>query len=205
MYTPVSEDPALSEKFKSEYRAHIPNEISFKIVANKIINGKYIGMVNYEYLLDLWQIALNIRRNNQSYEYIAQRVITLIGQVYPQLQGLTLDTQLEERTLCMNQIISYYLCGCSDEDFAALFQQDTDLAQVTFQEYFKIYKIALTAISEEKERLSEVMNFEINEEEILKPRAEPNVYVEVQDNCKKVENMTVDELRKLLRSLQLKK
>lgn len=105
----------------------------------------------------------------------------------------------------MNQIISYYLCGCSDEDFAALFQQDTDLAQVTFKDYFKIYKIALTAITEEKERLPEVVNFVINEEEILKPRTEPNVYVEVQENFKKVENMTADELRKLLRSLQLRK
>lgn len=72
---------------------------------------------------------------------------------------------------------------------------------MTFQEYFKIYKIALTAISEEKERLPEVVDFAVNEEEILKPRAEPNIYVEVQNNCKKVENMTVDELRKLLRSL----
>ena len=85
VYTPVSEDPALSESFKSEYRSRIPNEISFRIVANKIISGEYIGMVNYEYLLDLWQIALNIRRFNASYEYIAQRIITLIGQVYPKL------------------------------------------------------------------------------------------------------------------------
>ena len=205
MYTPVSEDPDISELVKGQYRARIPNEISFKQVATKIINGDYIGLVNYEYLSDLWQIALNIRRFNASNEGVAQRVIALIGQVYPKLKGFTLDTPLEERTPCMNQIISHYLCSCSDEDFAALFQQDTDLAQVSFQEYFKVYKIALTAILEEKERLPEVTGFQVNEKEILTPRKDPNVYVETPDHYKKVENMTVDELRKLLRSLQLKK
>jgi len=153
LFTPVREDPAIEQRTKEEYERKVLNKMSFKVVEQRIRSRDYRDSLVFDFLVDLFLIPSNITRFDpkrvQTRELVEQRFYS----VFPELNG---QPPSETRTHEQLAVISAYLCSCEEAQFVELFEQDTDLMELSFSNYLRIYRICLHGLFKQNQVYEEL-------------------------------------------------